>query len=173
LCGVTLGKGEDSFETIPEILAGSTTGYQAWDAEVPQVPPTTCLVLVLEECERSVAGEEIHQVVRDGGHSVKDASTWGSSCRDGRCLRSVSLWGEKSGGRRGGCSSIGYHRAMGTGSVGHWGGDRGGRLVKALVIVPAFCCSIHRSTTESVLSSQMYLLFLQEQIKGIIIMEKG
>ena len=32
---VALGKGEDSFETIPEVLAGSTTGDQAWDAEVP------------------------------------------------------------------------------------------------------------------------------------------
>ena len=122
MCGVALGKGEDSFEAIPEILAGSTTGYQAWDAEVPQVPQATCLMEVLEECERSVAGEEIHQVVRDGGHSVKDASTWGSSCRDGRCLRSVSLWGEKSGGRRGGCSSMGYHRAMGAGSVARRGG---------------------------------------------------
>jgi hypothetical protein len=67
-------------------------------------------VEVLEECERSVAGEEIHQVAGDGGHSVKDASAWGRSCRggcSGRCLRSMSLWGGKSGGRRGGCSSIG------------------------------------------------------------------
>jgi hypothetical protein len=78
---VALGKGEDSFEAIPEILADSTTGYQAWDAEVPQVPQATCLVEVLEECERSVAGEEIHQVAGDGGHSVKDASAWGRSCR--------------------------------------------------------------------------------------------
>ena len=30
LCG-----GEDSFEAIPEVPAGSTTGDQAWDAEVP------------------------------------------------------------------------------------------------------------------------------------------
>jgi hypothetical protein len=90
LCGVALGKGENSFEAIPEILAGSTTGYQSWDAEVPQVPQVTCLVEVLEECERSVAGEEIHQVAGDGGHSVKDASDWGRSCRggcSGRCLR--------------------------------------------------------------------------------------
>jgi hypothetical protein len=139
LCGVALGKGEDSFEAIPEIFADSTTGYQAWDAEVPQVPQATCLMEVLEECGRSVAGEEIHQVARDGGHSVKDASAWGRSCRggcSGRCLRSVSLWGGKSGGRRGGCSSIGYHRAMGAGSVGRRGGDRGGRLVKALLKVP-------------------------------------
>ena len=35
LCGVALGEGEDSFEAIPEVPAGSTTGDQAWDAEVP------------------------------------------------------------------------------------------------------------------------------------------
>ena len=99
LCGVALGKGEDSFEAIPEILAGSTTGYQSWDAEVPQVPQATCLVEVLEECERAVAGEEIYQVAWDGGHSIKDASAWGRSCRSGcscSCLRSVNLWGGKS-----------------------------------------------------------------------------
>jgi hypothetical protein len=33
-------------------------------------------VEVLEECECSVAGEEIHQVSGDGGHSVKDTSAW-------------------------------------------------------------------------------------------------
>jgi len=47
----------------------------------------------------------------------------------------VILWGGKSGGRRGGCSSIGYHCAMGAGSVGRRGGDRGGRLEKVLLIV--------------------------------------
>jgi hypothetical protein len=138
-CAVALGNGEDIFEAIPEVLAGSTTGYQAWDAKVLQVPQETCLVEVLEECESSVAGEEIHQVTRDGGHSVKDARVWGRSCQGGcsyRCLWSVSLWGGKSGGRRGDCSSIGYHCAMGAGSVGRRGGDRGGRLVKALLIVP-------------------------------------
>ena len=29
LCGVALGEGEDSFEAIPEVPAGSTMGYQA------------------------------------------------------------------------------------------------------------------------------------------------
>ena len=88
---------------------------QAWDAEVPELPQATCLVEVLKECERAVAGEEIYQVAGDGGHSIKDASAWGRSCRSGcsgRCLRSVNLWGGKSGGRRGGCSSLGYHRAL-------------------------------------------------------------
>ena len=99
MCGVALGKGEDSFEAIPEILAGSTTGDQACDAEVPQVPQATCLVEVLEECERAIAGEEIYQVAGDGGHSIKDASVCGRSCRSGcsgRCFRRVNLWGGKS-----------------------------------------------------------------------------
>ena len=81
------------------LLCDATKQSQAWDAEVPQVPQATCLVEVLEECERSVAGEEIHQVAGDGGHSIKDANVWGRSCRvgcSGRCLRSVSLWGGKS-----------------------------------------------------------------------------
>ena len=34
---VAFGKGEDSFEAIPEILAGRATGDQAWDAEVSQI----------------------------------------------------------------------------------------------------------------------------------------
>ena len=113
MCGVALGEGEDSFEAIPEVPAGSTMGDQSWDAEVPQVPQATCLVEVLKECEGAVAGEEIHQVAGDGRHSIKDASAWGLSCRSGcsgRCLRSVNLWGRESGGRKGGYSSLGYHR---------------------------------------------------------------
>ncbi len=62
MCGVALGEGEDSFEAIPEVPAGSTMGDQAWDAEVPELPQATCLVEVLKECERAVAGEEIYQV---------------------------------------------------------------------------------------------------------------
>ncbi len=111
MCGVALGEGEDSFEAIPEVPTGSTMGDQARDAEVPELPQATCLVEVLEECERAVAGEEIYQVAGDGGQSIKDANAWGRSCRSGcsgRCLRSVNLWGGKSGGRRGGCSSLGY-----------------------------------------------------------------
>jgi hypothetical protein len=80
LCGVALGEGEDSFEAIPEVPAGSTMGDQAWDAKVPELPQATCLVEVLKECERAVAGEEIYQVAGDGGHSIKDASAWGRSC---------------------------------------------------------------------------------------------
>ena len=76
MCGVALGEGEDSFEAIPEVPAGSTMGDQAWDAEVPELPQATCLVEVLKECERAVAGEEIYQVAGDGGHAVKDASAW-------------------------------------------------------------------------------------------------
>ena len=113
MCGVALGEGKDSFEAIPEVPAGSTMGDQAWDAEVPQVPQATCLVEVLKECEGAVAGEEIHQVAGDGGHAVKDASAWCRSCRSGcscRCLWSVNLWGRESGGRKGGYSSLGYHR---------------------------------------------------------------
>jgi hypothetical protein len=71
LCGVALGKGGDSLEAIPEILAGSTTGDQAWDAEVPQVPQATCLVEVLEERERAVACEKIHEVAGNGVHSIE------------------------------------------------------------------------------------------------------
>ena len=83
MCGVALGEGKDSFEAIPEVPTGSTMGDQAWDAEVPELPQATCLVEVLEECERAVAGEEIYQVAGDGGHSIKDASAWGRSCRSG------------------------------------------------------------------------------------------
>ena len=104
MCGVALGEGKDSFEAIPEVPTGSTMG-QAWDAEVPELPQATCLVEVLEECERAVAGEEIYQVAGDGGHAVKDASAWCRSCRSGcggRCLWSVNLWGGgESGGGRG------------------------------------------------------------------------
>ncbi len=77
MCGVALGEGEDSLEAIPEVPAGSTMGDQSWDAEVPQVPQATCLVEVLKECECAVAGEEIHQVAGDGGHSIKDSSALG------------------------------------------------------------------------------------------------
>jgi hypothetical protein len=72
---VAFGKGEDSFEAIPEILAGRATGDQAWDAEVSQIPQRervlfigtqfsnlytavdimTCLVEVLEERECAIA----------------------------------------------------------------------------------------------------------------------
>ena len=44
MCGV---EGEDSFEAIPEVLAGSTTGDQAGDAEVQEIPQATCLVMIL------------------------------------------------------------------------------------------------------------------------------
>ena len=54
-----------------ECPAGSTMEDQAWDAEVPELPQATCLVEVLEECERAVAGEEIYQVAGDGGHAVR------------------------------------------------------------------------------------------------------
>ena len=46
LRGVAIGKREDSFEAIPEILASSDSG-QAWDVEVPQIPQVICLVEVL------------------------------------------------------------------------------------------------------------------------------
>ena len=122
MCGVALGEGEDSFEAIPEVPAGSTMGDQAWDVEVPDLPQATCLVEVLKECERAVAGEEIYQVTGDGGHAVKDAIAWGRSCRSCcgcRCLRNVNLWGRgESGGRRGDCSSLGYHRALHAGALG-------------------------------------------------------
>ncbi len=52
---VAFGKGEDSFEAVPEILAGRATGGQAWDAEVSQIPQMTCLVEVLEERECVIA----------------------------------------------------------------------------------------------------------------------
>jgi hypothetical protein len=74
LRGVALGKGEDSFEAISEILASSAAGDQAWDAEVLQIPRATCLVEVLEEREGAIACQEIHQVAENGVHSVKDAS---------------------------------------------------------------------------------------------------
>ncbi len=106
MCGVALGEGEDSFEAIPEVPAGSTMGDQAWDAEVPELPQATCLVEVLKECERAVAGEEIYQVAGDGGHSIKDASAWGR-CLPKRLQRQVLAErepvGGESGGRRGGC----------------------------------------------------------------------
>ena len=47
----------------------------AGDAEVPKLPKATCLVEVLKECKRAVAGEEIYQVAGDGGHSIKNATT--------------------------------------------------------------------------------------------------
>ena len=65
MCGVALGEGKDSFEAIPEVPTGSTMGDQAWDAEVPELPQATCLVEVLKECERAVAGEEIYQVLAE------------------------------------------------------------------------------------------------------------
>jgi hypothetical protein len=55
LRGVAFGKGEDSFEAIPEILACRATGDQAWNAEVSQIPQMTCLVEVLEERECAIA----------------------------------------------------------------------------------------------------------------------
>jgi hypothetical protein len=51
LLWVLFGKGEDSFEAIPEILADRTTGDQSWDEEVSQIPQMTCLVEVLKECK--------------------------------------------------------------------------------------------------------------------------
>ena len=51
MCGVALGEGEDSFEAIPEVPAGSTMGDQAWDAEVPELPQATCLVEVLRNAK--------------------------------------------------------------------------------------------------------------------------
>ena len=55
LRGVAIGQREDSFETIPEILASSASGYQATDAKVTQIPQMTCLVEVLEERECAIA----------------------------------------------------------------------------------------------------------------------
>ena len=52
---VAFSKGEDSFEAVPEILAGRATGDQTWDAEVSQIPQMTCLVEVLEERECAIA----------------------------------------------------------------------------------------------------------------------
>lgn len=56
-------------------------------------------------------------------------------------------------------SSAGYHRARGAGFVGHRGGDRGERLVKALLKVLRVLQQApqieYRTATESVLSSQM------------------
>jgi hypothetical protein len=63
---VSFGKGEDSFEAIPQILAGRATGDQSWDAEVSQIPQMTCLVEVLEERECAIARWEIHEVRSTG-----------------------------------------------------------------------------------------------------------
>jgi hypothetical protein len=52
---VAFGTGEDSFEAIPEILAGRATGDQTWDTEVSQIPQMNCLVEVLEERECAIA----------------------------------------------------------------------------------------------------------------------
>jgi hypothetical protein len=79
---------------------------------------------VLEEGKSAVSLEEVHEIAIDAVHSIKDACARGRSCLSscgGRCLRCVNLWGRESGGRRGGCSSIGYHRARCAGSVGRWG----------------------------------------------------
>ena len=54
--GVALGKGEDSLEAIPEILACRATGDQSWDAEDSQIPQVTCFVEVFEERKGPVAG---------------------------------------------------------------------------------------------------------------------
>jgi hypothetical protein len=70
LCGVVLCKGEDSFEAIPEILACRATGDQSWDAEVPQIPQSTCLVEVSEEREGSVAGQEVHEIARNAVQAI-------------------------------------------------------------------------------------------------------
>ena len=67
LLWVLFGKGEDSFEAIPEILASRASGDQARDAKVQQIPKMTCLVEVLEERETTVLGEEIHEIPGDGG----------------------------------------------------------------------------------------------------------
>jgi hypothetical protein len=96
LCGVALGKGEDSFEAIPEILACRATWDQSWDAEAPQITQATCLVEVFEEREGSVAGQEVHEIARDAVQFIEDAGARGRSCRSsgsGRCLRCVVLWG--------------------------------------------------------------------------------
>jgi hypothetical protein len=52
---VAFGKGQDTFEVVPEILAGRATGDQTWGAEVSQIPQMTCLVEVLEERECAIA----------------------------------------------------------------------------------------------------------------------
>jgi hypothetical protein len=88
-------------------------------------------------CVKEGGGEE--GIARDAVQTIEDACAPSRSCRSscrGRCLRCVSLWGRESGGGRGGCSSVGYHRARGAGSVGRQGGDRSGSLVKALLKVP-------------------------------------
>ena len=127
----------------------------------------SCLVEVLEEREGAIACQEIHQVTRNGVHSVKDASAakngmWlhlrpqhprstTNPCPEHRnaqsagkrrvsalCERPLLLKQlrpqvpavrdpvgvEKRRKRRGGCSSIGYHRARGAGSVGRRRGHR-------------------------------------------------
>ena len=53
---VRWAEGEDSFEAIPEVPAGSTTGDQSWDAEDSQIPKVTCFVEVFEERKGPVAG---------------------------------------------------------------------------------------------------------------------
>ena len=111
--GVALGKGEDSFEAIPEFLACRATGDQSWDAEVPQIPQTTCLVEVFKERESPVAGQEVHEIARDAMQAIEDAGARACSCRSscgGRCLRCVVLWGGESGRDGEGCSSAGCHR---------------------------------------------------------------
>jgi hypothetical protein len=98
LRGVALGKGEDSFEAIPEILACRATGDQSWDAEVPQIPQATNLVEAFEERKGPVAGQEVHEIARDAVQAIEDAGARGRSCRSscgGRCLRCVVLWGER------------------------------------------------------------------------------
>jgi hypothetical protein len=125
LRGVALGKGKDSFEAIPEILACRATGDQSWDAEVPQIPQTTCLVEVFKERASPVAGQEIHEIARYAVQAIEDTSARGRSCRSscgGRCMRCVVLWWGESGRGGGGCSSAGCHRARGSGSVGRRGG---------------------------------------------------
>jgi hypothetical protein len=54
LRGVAIGQHDDSFKAIPEILACSTSGNQARDAKVPQIPQMTCLVEVLKEREATI-----------------------------------------------------------------------------------------------------------------------
>jgi hypothetical protein len=139
LRGVAIGKHEDSFKAIPEILACSTLGNQARDAEVPQIPQMTCLVEVLEEREATILGEEVLEIPGDGVQTVKVACARCRSCRSssggGRCLGSVILWGRRGGGGKG-CSSAGCHRAWGAGSVGRRGGGEVEILVNALLEVP-------------------------------------
>jgi hypothetical protein len=87
LRGVAIGQREDSFETIPEILASRASGDQARDAKVPQIPKMTCLVEVLEEHEATVLGEEIHEIPGDGVQAVKGSCARCRSCRSKRGCR--------------------------------------------------------------------------------------